>query len=306
MRGAQLCTFDQICPNGEQQPPVGGQQDVGDMWAPIRTRITDNGRPGGADEDWVQVGRGVGGVCNRHSNSWGLGHWHAATAAAAANATTAGPEDRSSYACCGLATSCRAGCHRGNGAEYRGQIAITNGGRTCQSWAAQSPHGHSATAEHYPNAGLGDHNFCRNPDGQPAPWCYTTDPNKRWAYCSIPSCEVCPQQMHKVCNLVPAPSPHGSTRHSSQCTSRLHRQQPASDPPPTATALRPRCTALQTPLLHQTRCTTWRWWTRQHAGCGRHAALHSATPNTATQPQCCSPLGRSPGGVAVCLCFLFR
>jgi len=26
-------------------------------------------------------------------------------------------------------------------------------------------------------------NFCRNPDGEPSIWCYTTDPNKRWDFC---------------------------------------------------------------------------------------------------------------------------
>lgn len=31
-------------------------------------------------------------------------------------------------------------------------------------------------------------NYCRNPDGEPRPWCFTTDPNKRWEYCDIPRC----------------------------------------------------------------------------------------------------------------------
>ena len=36
--------------------------------------------------------------------------------------------------------------------------------------------------------GLGDHNYCRNPDGESGGiWCYTTDPKKRWEYCD-PKC----------------------------------------------------------------------------------------------------------------------
>lgn len=31
-------------------------------------------------------------------------------------------------------------------------------------------------------------NYCRNPDGELRPWCFTTNPNKRWEYCNIPRC----------------------------------------------------------------------------------------------------------------------
>lgn len=33
-------------------------------------------------------------------------------------------------------------------------------------------------------------NLCRNPDGDRAPWCYTTDPSVRWEYCKIERCGV--------------------------------------------------------------------------------------------------------------------
>lgn len=41
----------------------------------------------------------------------------------------------------------------------------------------------------HPGEGL-EENYCRNPDNdQQGPWCYTTDPNKRFDYCDIPECE---------------------------------------------------------------------------------------------------------------------
>merc|ERR1719181_586693 len=48
----------------------------------------------------------------------------------------------------------------------------------------QSPHVHDQMTEH-PYMGLGNHNFCRNPDGEPQAWCYTTDPASRFEYCDV-------------------------------------------------------------------------------------------------------------------------
>ena len=72
--------------------------------------------------------------------------------------------------------------------DYRGIMAVTLGGRTCQKWSEQSPNAHDRTPENYPGKGLGDHNFCRNPDGEPRAWCYTTD-GPRWDYCDVQTCE---------------------------------------------------------------------------------------------------------------------
>ena len=69
------------------------------------------------------------------------------------------------------------------GEGYRGKQNRTRSGRICQKWTSQSPQKHSRTPEKYPNKGLGDHNFCRNPDGGPSIWCYTEDSNKRWELC---------------------------------------------------------------------------------------------------------------------------
>lgn len=73
-------------------------------------------------------------------------------------------------------------------ADYRGNIAQTVSGRTCQKWTAQTPWTHSRTPQNYPDAGLGDHNYCRNPGGQEKAWCFTTDPAKQWELCNVPVC----------------------------------------------------------------------------------------------------------------------
>ncbi|XP_066288232.1 plasminogen-like [Branchiostoma lanceolatum] len=77
-------------------------------------------------------------------------------------------------------------CMFGRGATYRGTVSMTSTGLTCQRWDSQSPHPHDQTTRH-PLAGLNE-NYCRNPDGEPRPWCYTTDPNVRWQYCTVPQC----------------------------------------------------------------------------------------------------------------------
>nr|XP_033782287.1 hepatocyte growth factor-like protein isoform X2 [Geotrypetes seraphini] len=79
-------------------------------------------------------------------------------------------------------------CFMGNGVSYRGTISKTEKGKTCQQWRLKSPHDHRHTPN--PRNGL-EENFCRNPDSdQQGPWCYTTDPAKRYEVCGIKRCEA--------------------------------------------------------------------------------------------------------------------
>ncbi|XP_053566915.1 plasminogen [Bombina bombina] len=79
-------------------------------------------------------------------------------------------------------------CLSGNGENYRGNIALTASGKRCQEWSSQIPHKHTRTPDNYPCKNL-DNNYCRNPDGEVMPWCYTVNSTVRWEYCEIPSCD---------------------------------------------------------------------------------------------------------------------
>ena len=83
---------------------------------------------------------------------------------------------------------------RADGVDYRGTISHTASGKVCQRWSEQTPNAHTRTHEKYPLAGVGGHNFCRNPDGAPEPWCYTTEENgPRSEKCNVgPPQESCP------------------------------------------------------------------------------------------------------------------
>ena len=74
-----------------------------------------------------------------------------------------------------------------------GTLSTTVNGRTCQAWASNTPHAPNSDSQNdanYPDGSrTAARNYCRNPDSSSlGPWCYTTDPNKRWEYCDIPFC----------------------------------------------------------------------------------------------------------------------
>ncbi|XP_078065463.1 hepatocyte growth factor-like protein isoform X2 [Mustelus asterias] len=73
-------------------------------------------------------------------------------------------------------------CFKHNGIGYRGRVSQTSAGNICQRWDQQHPHAHEFTPANYPCKGL-EENYCRNPDGLEAPWCFTTDEGIRKAFC---------------------------------------------------------------------------------------------------------------------------
>ena len=68
-----------------------------------------------------------------------------------------------------------------SGRSYAGEANTTVDGIPCQRWSETEPHFHGYTH-------VGNHNFCRNPNGAPQVWCYTTNPEIRYQYCSVPFC----------------------------------------------------------------------------------------------------------------------
>ncbi|CAG0901581.1 unnamed protein product, partial [Cyprideis torosa] len=74
---------------------------------------------------------------------------------------------------------------------YSGAQTKTENGRTCQRWDVDYPHSHAFNEDElFPEDGgkTGAQNFCRNPEKNGAPWCYTTDSLTRYEYCKVPTC----------------------------------------------------------------------------------------------------------------------
>ncbi|XP_039996358.1 hepatocyte growth factor activator isoform X3 [Xiphias gladius] len=86
-------------------------------------------------------------------------------------------------------------CYNSRGKGYRGLVSITASGARCLPWNSDLLHDelHVGTVVASSLRGLGEHSYCRNPDGDKMPWCYTLyDGAISWEYCDIPSC-VMPQ-----------------------------------------------------------------------------------------------------------------
>lgn len=135
-------------------------------------------------------------------------------------------------------------CMQCNGEDYHGEVSRTESGLECQRWDAQEPHMHGFTLKQwvtlsdefipavsgrpclqtgrllqptmadsraslsfstcsFPEKDL-KMNYCRNPDGELRPWCFTTSPAKRWEYCNIPRCSESDflRSLHRVVLLI--------------------------------------------------------------------------------------------------------
>lgn len=82
-------------------------------------------------------------------------------------------------------------CVRLNGVEYRGSQQSTSSGLTCANWNNST---RDYDVEIHPDSqtGVGDHNYCRNPDSAERPWCYIIGPGGiiQRESCNIETCQA--------------------------------------------------------------------------------------------------------------------
>ncbi|NXJ13602.1 HABP2 protein, partial [Odontophorus gujanensis] len=82
-------------------------------------------------------------------------------------------------------------CYEEDSLTYRGRVNQTESGRTCLHWNSHmlldfDINAFMEDAEIY---GIGEHNFCRNPDDDQKPWCFIRNNGKvEWDFCDVSQC----------------------------------------------------------------------------------------------------------------------
>ncbi|XP_061601124.1 tissue-type plasminogen activator-like [Cololabis saira] len=79
-------------------------------------------------------------------------------------------------------------CRYKNGSSYRGFVDKSSNGHKCLNWrrVEHTWGAHTWGAEE----GIGNHNYCRNPNNKLMPWCYVQkEKTIRKRFCNIPECE---------------------------------------------------------------------------------------------------------------------
>ncbi|XP_040261466.1 coagulation factor XII [Bufo bufo] len=83
-------------------------------------------------------------------------------------------------------------CYHGNGTSYRGTANVTVTGAACLNWESDIIQHEVSwySGKHAQRHGLGYHSYCRNPDGDTQPWCFTMkNESVTWEHCLIPQCQ---------------------------------------------------------------------------------------------------------------------
>ncbi|XP_039767949.1 tissue-type plasminogen activator isoform X2 [Ornithorhynchus anatinus] len=82
-------------------------------------------------------------------------------------------------------------CYSDLGLTYRGTWSVTDSGADCLNWnsSALTQKKFSGRRPDAIKLGLGNHNYCRNPDKDSRPWCYVFRKGEyTWEFCSTPLC----------------------------------------------------------------------------------------------------------------------
>ncbi|XP_043839006.1 hyaluronan-binding protein 2 isoform X2 [Dromiciops gliroides] len=83
-------------------------------------------------------------------------------------------------------------CYEDNGFSYRGKVSRTINQNTCLHWNSHLllEEAYNIFMEDAEVHGIGEHNYCRNPDGDKRPWCFIQLDKKTvtWESCDITSC----------------------------------------------------------------------------------------------------------------------
>ncbi|XP_061108834.1 hepatocyte growth factor activator [Conger conger] len=123
-----------------------------------------------------------------------------------------------------------ADCYENGAVGYRGTASVTRSGARCLPWSSDLL-ADELSVENVQDAallGIGEHAFCRNPDEDTMPWCYTlTNTEISWDYCNIPKCRAALTMSRRVESqdgpLPPAPPP-ARPRRAPVC-GRRHRKR---------------------------------------------------------------------------------
>ncbi|XP_078602427.1 uncharacterized protein LOC144876722 isoform X1 [Branchiostoma floridae x Branchiostoma japonicum] len=181
-------------------------------------------------------------------------------------------------------------CLIGKGETYRGNIAVTKSGKTCQRWGSQYPHKHTLKAGTKPEDALYN-NYCRNPGGDDTIWCYTTDPKKRWEYCDKRACDGPKWRIDGKCGKN-FPAPGGLP---AQCDPKSNK--PCCSSEGTCGGTDAHCTCEG--------CVDYRPKWRDDGKCGKNFPAPGASPgecNPNSDKPCCSSEGTCGNTDAHCYC----
>ena len=115
------------------------------------------------------------------------------------------------------------GCYSGDGTDYEGGARFTVSGKPCLKWDVIV-----WTTSYADLPG----NFCRNPDGEPWPWCFYGPDAEDWEQCDVPVCPSAPSPPSSPPLPPPPPPPPPPPSAPPHPPDKAPLPPPPSQPPP--------------------------------------------------------------------------